>query len=137
MPWMSSSWTQLNRINGATPFHAVGWRSGQQADISGGGYEPDLSVSSASACRDRAAETSPLERAWRVTAAEQAHLGKPTLDHGCWRSETQATLAAEAPLDATPWLSHPRDMLAELRLQGRAPGYELEAEAVVDHGEPT
>ena len=47
----------------------------------------------------------------------------------------RAPVAAEAPVDPAIRAGDAGDVAAELLFEGGRPGHELEAEAVVDHGE--
>src|SRR5690606_5066584 len=49
--------------------------------------------------------------------------------------EAEPALAAEIPIDAAAVAGDAGDVAAELLVEGWRPGHELEAEAVVDHGE--
>jgi len=49
--------------------------------------------------------------------------------------QAKVSFATEGPLDAATALGDSSDVLAELLLDLARPGHELEAEAVVDHGE--
>jgi hypothetical protein len=51
-------------------------------------------------------------------------------------SDAQVKLASEAPLDAATRHHDAGDVLAEVLLQRRPPWHQLEAESVIDHGEP-
>ncbi len=57
---------------------------------------------------------------------------------GPWRrrSQTEPSLAPEPPVDAAGVPHHAGDLPTKLLLQHRRPGHELEAEPVVDQGEP-
>lgn len=50
-------------------------------------------------------------------------------------SQSQPTIAAEAPVDAAIIAGDAGDMVAELLFEGWRPGHQLEAQTVVDHGE--
>jgi len=50
-------------------------------------------------------------------------------------SQPEPSAAAEAPVDPAIRAGDARDVAAELLFEGGRPGHELEAEAVVDHGE--
>ncbi|KAJ8137111.1 hypothetical protein OY671_009676, partial [Metschnikowia pulcherrima] len=52
-----------------------------------------------------------------------------------FRLETEAALAAEAPIDAAVSTRDAGDMAAKSLFDRGGPGHELEAQAVVDHGE--
>src|SRR5579864_668367 len=52
-------------------------------------------------------------------------------------SEPQSTLSVEGPVDATAIPCNPRDLAANVVLQRWRPRYQLEAQAIIDHGEAT
>lgn len=52
-------------------------------------------------------------------------------------SESEPALSTEAPVDTAAWQHDAGDVAAELLLQGGPPGHEPEAEAIIDHREPT
>ena len=51
-------------------------------------------------------------------------------------SESEPALSTEAPVDSAARQHDAGDLATELLLQGRTPGHELEAEAIIDHREP-
>ena len=51
------------------------------------------------------------------------------------RLEAEASLAGKTPVDAVVIASDARDVAAKMFFQGWRPGHQLEAEAVIDHGE--
>ena len=53
------------------------------------------------------------------------------------QSNAQPAFAPETPVDAAAGGHDARDLLSELLLQRRPPRHELEAETIIDHGEPT
>jgi hypothetical protein len=52
-------------------------------------------------------------------------------------SDSKPALSTEAPVDSAAWQHDARDLATELLFKGWTPGYELKAEAIVDHREPT
>ena len=52
-------------------------------------------------------------------------------------SAAKAALSAEIPIYTAVGAGDAGDVLTEIAFQRRGPGHELEAEAVVDHGEAT
>ncbi len=50
-------------------------------------------------------------------------------------SESEPALSTKAPVDAAAWHHDAGNLATELLLQGRTPGHELEAEAIIDHRE--
>ena len=59
-------------------------------------------------------------------------------DTAAWETamqEAEAALAPEVPIDTAVVAGDAGDVTADLLLNGGRPGHELEAEAIVDHGE--